>query len=100
MSVKSFFGFGKKAILAENRKTRGIITSVQTGWWLTVNKRPVRMTNADSAHPYIITFRYTVGQKKYSGKAYVGWTEKKPEQNDNVTLYYSGKHPEEYALEL
>lgn len=100
MEVTGMFGINADKIFAKGRKTAGRVTSVKTGWWLTVNKAPLRVNNAGSAHPHVVSFCYSVQGRKYFGRRYLGAEEISPEVNDNITVYYDPDDPREYAVQL
>ena len=101
MGVLSLFGVGKENILAQKRAARGVVQAVKQCWWIKVNTKPVRAHSMDgAAFPHIISFRYTVGETEYAGSAYVSWNKRCPNPGEALTVYYDGKKPERYALDL
>lgn len=100
MGVTGMFGFSTDKIFAKGRKTAGRVTSVKTGWWLTVNKTALRVNNAESAHPHVVSFCYSVQGKKYFGRRYLSAANVSPEINDNITVYYDPDNPHKYAVQL
>lgn len=98
MGLKQIFGIGTKRILAEGQHTEGVITDVKACWWMTINQKPVRMSNAESLHPQMVTFTYTVDGRLLTGKVCIRWDSPIPAVGSHVTVVYRTEKPEDYAV--
>ena len=81
------------------KETTGVVTSIKKQWWLKVNTKPFRMHALDGAvFPYIITVKYTVGEKEYKKKKWVRAGYPVPELNSNVYVSYDENKPKKSKI--
>jgi len=101
MRILQLFGLGNKAILAQNHTVQGIVTDVKKCWWIKVNTKPVRMHAFDGAlFPHIITYRYVVCGREYTGKRFIGVYTRCPQQGEHLPVYYREERPDQSALRI
>lgn len=99
--ITGLLGIGAEQILANGGKTAGRVTMANPCWWLKVNKKTVRLYSADGAvFPHIISFEYEVDGKRYTGKHYVNWTKRCPDEGEKIAVYYDRANPANYAVKL
>ena len=88
----------KKDIIANGRVVKGVVTATKTLYWLTVNKNAIRMNNADSSHPHMVYFKYSIDGIDFEGKGYMNWTVPEFNVGQQINVYISKDNPKEYAL--
>ena len=88
----------KKDIIANGRVVKGSVTATKALYWLTVNKSAVRMNNADSDHPHMVYFKYSVDGTEYKGKSYMSWNVPEFNVGQQIKVYINNNNPKEYAL--
>lgn len=101
MRILRLFGFGSKAILAENHAVQGVVIDVKKCWWIKVNTKPVRAHLFDGAlFPHIITYRYAVSGQEYTGKRFIGVYTRCPQQGERIPVYYSEENPDKSTIRV
>ena len=92
------FGIGMTKALT-GAQTEGVVTRVDTCWWLKVNTKAVRVHMGDGAQfPHIIHFTYTVEGQTYQGKRYVNWNKRCPQKDEKLMVWYEKEKPANYAV--
>ena len=75
-------------------ETIGTVISVAKQWWLKVNTKIIRMHPFDgAAFPHIIKVQYTVGERAYIKKKWIGAGMPVPEVGSNLTVRYRADKP-------
>ena len=90
----------KRKIIAGGYAVRGTVIAAKTLYWLTVNRSAFRMNNADSSHPHLVSFKYTIDGKEYRGKSYLNWTVPDFHAGQSIKIFIDRNHPQKYVLEV
>lgn len=90
----------KKRIISEGYAVTGTVTASKALYWLTVNRSAFRVSNADSSHPHLVCFKYSVNGKEYRGKSCLNWTVPEFHTGQPVKIFIDRDHPEKYALDV
>lgn len=85
-------------IIADGHMVKGTVTATKTLYWLTVNKSAFRVNNAESLHPHIIYFKYSVNGTEYRGKRYMSWAVPEFHVGQQLNVYINKENPKEYTL--
>lgn len=98
MNLLRVFHIGADRILAKNHSVPGRVTLVQRSC-LYIIKKPVRLYVSDSntLFSHYITFSYTVDQRKYTGKLFLGPRCRCPQKGEEIAVYYDLESPQNYA---
>ena len=95
------FGFGAKAIFAQNQYAEGVVTAVKPCYWFRVRSRPIRIGYTfDDKYPHMVSFTYTVDGTRYEGKRFLSWTMQPPSEGKRLQVYYHPENPAQYAVQL
>ena len=98
MNLLRIFGIWEQDILAQNCRTAGTVTLVQTSF-IHVVKKPVRIgiNPSNTIFSHFITFAYTVDGVTYTGKRYVDLLYRCPQKGEQIDVYYDPQKPQKYA---
>lgn len=99
MNNLSLFGILDSVILGKSCSTKGTVTAVKRCWWIKINTQPIRLyaSHKNTAHPYIITFQYSVDSILYTGKRFVGIQYRVPQIGETFRVYFDPSNPRKYA---
>ena len=101
MSILNAIGIGAQKTLSDGERAEGIVTKVDTCWWLKINTKPVRTGPLDGAvFPHVIHFTYSAAGKEYTGSRFINWKLKCPQTGEKITVYYDKIVNSKYAVEL
>ena len=77
-----------------DQATTGTVISVKRQWWLKINTKPVRMHALDGAiFPHIIKVQYTVGERVYIKRKWIGAGKAVPGVGSTVSVLYCKDKP-------
>lgn len=88
----------RKDITAGANAIKGTVTATKTLYWLTVNKNALRENNADSSHPHMVYFKYSVNGREYEGKSYMSWKIPEFAAGQEIKVYVDKNDPRKYVL--
>ena len=97
MRILSMLGLSGGRILALNRQTTGVVSDVQTCWWISIKGAPCGAANA--RHPHYVRFSYIVDGKCYAGSRFIGWKSPVPAAGQRFCLFYDPDDPKKYAIQ-
>ena len=97
MHIPSFFGLGTQRIVALGVHTAGMVTEVQTCWWLRVNTEPYRTTK-NPRYPHIVRFSYEVNGISLNGTFFLNWQNDPPAVGQRFRLFYDPTNPKKFAV--
>ena len=101
MSILTTFGVGEQKLFSEGKPVQGVVTGVKECRWLKVNTKPVRTSGMDGAKfPHIVSFRYEVEGRQYTGSRYVSWSARCPNVQEQIAVYVDGTNPAKCAVKF
>jgi len=76
------------------KKTTGIVVAAAKMWWLKINTKPVRLHSLDGAvFPHVIKVRYSVGEKSYFKRKWIGAGKPVPGIGSEILVSYREDAP-------
>ena len=83
------------------KRTKGIVISVKTQWWLKVNTKPIRTGPLDGAtFPHIVKIKYTVDGNEIVKSKWLSAGTTPPCVDDRITVIYQEDKPKKCRLEI
>ena len=77
------------------KETAGTVVAVSKQWWLKVNTKPIRLGGPldGAAFPHIVKVKYTVDDREYTKRKWIGAGLPVPSVNSSVRIIYDTDRP-------